>query len=113
MLDSARAACETAAEERHCGLRDAEVWRIDPIPFDPDLVAAARAACAEVTGDGAELPSGALHDAAEVARVLPAAMVFCPSKDGISHAREEDTSEADLAAGIEAFGNVVNRVLAP
>ena len=57
------------------------------------------------------LPSGALHDAAEVARVLPAAMVFCPSTGGISHAVEEDTPESDLAAGIEAFGLLANRVL--
>jgi N-carbamoyl-L-amino-acid hydrolase len=56
--------------------------------------------------------SGALHDAAEVARVLPAAMVFCPSTAGISHARQEDTPEPDLAAGIEAFGLLANRLVA-
>jgi N-carbamoyl-L-amino-acid hydrolase len=55
--------------------------------------------------------SGALHDAAEVARVLPAAMVFCPSIGGISHAVEEDTPEADLAAGIEAYGALAASVL--
>jgi hydantoinase/carbamoylase family amidase len=109
MLDYARAACETAAEERRCGLTSEEVWRIDPIPFDPALVAAARSACADVTGEENEIESGALHDAAEVARVLPAAMVFCPSKAGISHAREEDTDEADLAAGIETLGALAGR----
>jgi hydantoinase/carbamoylase family amidase len=111
MLDSARAACETAAEERHLGLSESAVWRIEPIPFDPDLVAAAREACAEVAGEPAELPSGALHDAAEVARVVPAAMMFCPSRNGISHAKEEDTDEADLAVAIEAFGALAERVL--
>ena len=80
MLDSARAACETAASERHLDLSEAPVWRIEPIPFDPGLVAAARDACADVAGEAAELESGALHDAAEVARVMPAAMMFCPSK---------------------------------
>jgi len=44
--------------------------------------------------------------------VVPAAMVFCPSTAGISHAREEDTPEADLVAAIEAFGLLANRVLA-
>ena len=39
-------------------------------------------------------------------------MVFCPSIAGISHAKEEDTAEPDLAAGIEAFGLLANRVLA-
>jgi N-carbamoyl-L-amino-acid hydrolase len=112
MLDSARSACETAAEERHLGLREEPVFRIEPIPFDRDLVAAARDACAAVAGEPAELESGALHDAAEVARVVPAAMMFCPSKGGISHAKEEDTDEADLAVAIEAFGELVERVLA-
>ncbi len=111
MLDSSRAACETAAEERHLGLREAPIWRIDPIPFDSALVDAAREACAEVAGEPAELQSGALHDAAEVARVLPAAMIFCPSKRGISHAKEEDTDEADLAVAIETFGRLAERVL--
>jgi beta-ureidopropionase / N-carbamoyl-L-amino-acid hydrolase len=67
--------------------------------------------CAEVAGEAADLVSGALHDAAEVARVLPAAMMFCPSKRGISHAKEEDTDEADLAVAIEAFGRLADRVL--
>jgi N-carbamoyl-L-amino-acid hydrolase len=112
MLDSARAACETAAEERHLGMREEPVWRIAPSGFDPDLVASARAACEAATGTPAELESGALHDAAEVARVLPAAMMFCPSKEGISHAKEEDTGEDDLRVAIEAFGELVDRVLA-
>ena len=42
----------------------------------------------------------------------PAAMIFCPSAGGISHAAEEDTAEDDLAAAIEAFGLAANRVLA-
>jgi hydantoinase/carbamoylase family amidase len=111
MLEAARAACEAAAEERHLGLEEEPVWRIEPIPFDPALVAAAREACAQVAGEAAELESGALHDAAEVARVLPAAMMFCPSKGGISHAKEEDTDEADLVVAIEAFGALAERVL--
>jgi hydantoinase/carbamoylase family amidase len=111
MLADARAAGEAVATERGCELGSEPVWRIEPIPFDPGLVAAARQACRDAAGSDRELTSGALHDAAEVARALPAAMVFCPSTGGISHAREEDTPEADLAAGIEAFGLLANRVL--
>ena len=59
----------------------------------------ARAACAAVAGEPASLASGALHDAAEVARVLPAVMVFAPSRDGISHAREEDTAAGGPRGG--------------
>jgi hydantoinase/carbamoylase family amidase len=112
MLDETRAAAEAVASERGCEPGSEPVWRIDPIPFDSRLVAAAREACREAAGSDRELTSGALHDAAEVARVLPAAMIFCPSASGISHAKQEDTPEPDLAAGIEAFGLLANRVLA-
>ena len=112
MLTDARIEAEEIAARRGCELVVEPVWRIDPIQFDSDLVAAARRACADTIGSDRVLTSGALHDAAEVSRVLPAAMVFCPSIAGISHAKEEDTTEADLAAGIEAFGLLANRVLA-
>jgi hydantoinase/carbamoylase family amidase len=112
MLADAKAAAKTVAAERGCELDSEPVWRIGPIPFDSRLVVAVREACRDAAGSDRELVSGALHDAAEVARVLPAAMIFCPSAGGISHAKEEDTAEADLTAGIEAFGLLANRVLA-
>ena len=112
MLAEALAAAHAVAAARGCEAGSEPVWRIEPIPFDPELVSAAARASAEAAGSDRVLPSGALHDAAEVARVLPAAMVFCPSTGGISHAAEEDTPESDLAAGIEAFGLLANRVLA-
>ena len=111
MLDETHAAAEAVASRRGCELESEPVWRIKPIPFNSRLVAAAREACREAAGSDRELTSGALHDAAEVARVLPAAMIFCSSAGGISHAKEEDTPEPDLAAGIEAFGLLANRVL--
>ena len=111
MLDETHAAAEAVASRRGCELESEPVWRIKPIPFNSRLVAAAREACREAAGSDRELTSGALHDAAEVARVLPAAMIFCSSAGGISHAKEEDTPETDLAAGIEAFGLLANRVL--
>ncbi len=91
MLADAQSAAESIAAERGCEFRSEPVWRIEPIAFDPKLVAAARRACSDAAGSDRVLTSGALHDAAEVARVLPAAMVFCPSAGGISHAKEEDT----------------------
>ena len=112
MLGEAEGAGAELAARRKCALEVEPVWRIDPIKFDSGLVEAARLACADATGSDRVLTSGALHDAAEVSRVLPAAMVFCPSIAGISHAKEEDTSEEDLAAGIEAFGLLANRVVA-
>jgi len=112
MLAAAKDACERAAAARGCSVEGTPLWRIEPIPFDARLVAAAREACGEVAGEPAELPSGALHDAAEVARVLPAAMMFTPSRGGVSHAPEEDTDEADLAIALEAFGFLASQIVA-
>lgn len=103
MLTAARAAAETAAADHDCTVAERPVWRIEPIAFDAELVAAARRAVAQTTGADRALASGALHDAAEVARVLPAAMIFCASIGGVSHAAEEDSAEAALTAGIQAF----------
>ena len=111
MLGDARAAAEEAASERGCEFEAEHVWSIEPIPFDAELVAMASDACREAADSDRVLASGALHDAAEVARVAPTAMVFCPSIGGISHASEEDTAEPDLIAAIEAFGLLANRVL--
>lgn len=111
MLDSAREALAASAMERDCEVSEEAVWRIEPIAFDPDLVASAREACERVTGTAYQLPSGALHDAASMSPHLPTAMVFSPSIGGVSHAPEEDTSEPDLRAAIEAFGSLVeNRI---
>jgi hydantoinase/carbamoylase family amidase len=112
MLAEATDAGTRAASGRDCELATDRVWGIEPIAFDAELVALARDACREAAGSDRVLASGALHDAAEVARVVPAAMVFCPSRAGISHAKEEDTSEHDLVAAIEAFGMLANRVAA-
>ena len=98
--------------DRACGVEETPIWRIAPTPFDPRLVESAREASVEAGGGADELTSGALHDAASVARVRPAAMLFAPSLGGISHAAEEDTSEEDLALAIEAFGALADRVVA-
>jgi N-carbamoyl-L-amino-acid hydrolase len=108
MLESTREAVAASAAERGCEASEEPVWRIEPIAFDPELVALAGRACEQVTGTAYELSSGALHDAASMAPLLPTAMVFTPSIGGISHAPEEDTSEADLVAGIEVFGALVD-----
>jgi N-carbamoyl-L-amino-acid hydrolase len=112
MLDAAMTAAREAAAARGCAVTSERIWSIEPVPFDPKLVDLAAAEVERATGTERRLTSGALHDAAEVARILPAAMMFVPSIAGISHAKEEDTSEADLARGIEAFGALANRVLA-
>jgi N-carbamoyl-L-amino-acid hydrolase len=107
MLEEARSEATRAAERRGCTLSDSEIWRIEPIAFDERLVTAAL----DAAGTGRALPSGALHDAAEMARHLPAAMMFTSSTRGISHAKEEDTPEPDLERAIDAFGRLALRVI--
>ena len=111
MLGDGLAAAEGAAAERGCDVEAEPLWRIEPVRFDERLIEVVRGACREVAGSDRVLVSGALHDAAEVARVLPAAMLFTPSTGGISHSREEDTGEGDLAVAIEAFGMAADRAL--
>ena len=111
MVAGALAAAEEAAAARGCELAVEPVWGIEPIAFDKRLVGLATEACRKAAGSDRVLTSGALHDAAEVARVIPAAMVFTPSIAGLSHTAAEDTAEGDLAAAIEAFGLLANRVL--
>jgi hydantoinase/carbamoylase family amidase len=99
MLAETRAAAREAAAVHDCSATATEVWHIEPIPFDARLVAAAL----EAAGTGRTIVSGALHDAAEMARHLPVAMMFTSSTAGLSHAKEEDTPEADLERAIGAF----------
>ncbi len=104
MLAETRAAAAEIGERRRCELAEQPIWRIEPIPFDPELVRRAEAAAAAAGGRATAIASGALHDAAEMARVVPAAMVFVASVGGVSHAKEERSREPDLKAAIAAFG---------
>lgn len=87
-------------------------WAIEPIPFDRELIELARSGCADVGVDPLVMASGALHDAAAVARRLPVVMLLTPSRGGISHSPAEDTAEEDLVAGIRALDALVTRGLA-
>lgn len=108
MHESAREAVTASAAERGCESAEEPIWKIEPIAFDPGLVALALEACERTTGTAFELPSGALHDAASMAPHVPTAMVFAPSIGGLSHAPEEDTAALDLSAAIESFGALVD-----
>ena len=100
---------ETLAEvaaEMGLGLEQGAVLGLEPVAMDPTLRARLEAA-AEVVAPGRwrRMPSGALHDATNVARLMPVAMLFVPSIGGISHAFEEDTAEADLVAGLQVLAH--------
>lgn len=95
----AEIAAQTGMEVALHGLR-----ALEPVAMDPTLRAALEAG-AEAVSPGAWrlMPSGALHDATNVARVMPVAMLFVPSIGGISHDFAEDTAEADLVAGLRVL----------
>jgi N-carbamoyl-L-amino-acid hydrolase len=116
MLAEAKASADEAAAAERCTAEWERIWQIEPIPFDPDLIAAARRACEAVSGTDHALPSGPLHDAAEMARHVPTVMLFSSSTNGISHAKEEDTPIEHLELAIRAYartvGHAVDRVAA-
>ena len=77
---------------------------LEPVAMDAHLRARLEDGAEAVSpGRWRRMPSGALHDATNVARCLPVAMVFVPSIGGISHAFDEDTDEADLVAGLRVL----------
>jgi N-carbamoyl-L-amino-acid hydrolase len=111
MLAEARTACEQAAAAHGCEVELRHLWSIEPIPFDDRLIAIARQAVADSGGRDTGIPSGPLHDAAEMARLLPTVMIFSSSSPPVSHTKEEDTPEADLRVMIEAYGRTVEATL--
>ena len=88
------------------------IWSIEPVPFDEGLVALAEDAARTVTGGSARLFSGALHDAASMARIgVPTVMLFVQSRGGISHAREEDSAAEHIEAGVRALALLADRAI--
>jgi N-carbamoyl-L-amino-acid hydrolase len=103
MFDEAHEAAAIAAEAEGCTVEWEHIFRIPPMPFHPALLDAARAAVREVEGHDVELPSGALHDASEMAREVPTVMIFSSSTNGLSHTKEEDTPVEHLHMAADAF----------
>ena len=87
------------------------IWRIEPRPFNPTLIGFAEEACRAVSGKALALPSGALHDAAEMARHLPTVMMFVSSNDGVSHSPREDTPLEHLELAVHAYAQLAQRTL--
>ncbi|HEX3831227.1 MAG TPA: hydantoinase/carbamoylase family amidase [Solirubrobacteraceae bacterium] len=105
-LEALGARARVLADASRCPATVVDLYRQDPVRFDPNLVQAA-AAAASHSGD--PLMSGPLHDSAALAQAdIPAVMLFVPSIGGISHARAEDTAEDDLAAGIDTLHKLVS-----
>jgi allantoate deiminase len=112
MLADAKTASERAARDNNVSVEWRTLWRIDPRPFDPRLIELCADAVREVTGAAPRLPSGPLHDAAEMVPHMPVVMMFAYSSNGLSHCKEEDTPEPYLQQTIEAFLRLVEKVVA-
>ena len=112
MLAEARTAADRFAGEGGVAVTWERLLSIPPQPFDPALVELADEAIVEVAGRSHRLPSGPLHDAAEMARAgIPTAMLFVQSLHGVSHNRIEDTRREHLAMAVTALDRVVAKTM--
>lgn len=112
MLQDARDAADRAARENNVTVEWRRLWRIEPRLFDRTLIELCAEAVREVTGDAPRLPSGPLHDAAEMVPHMPTVMMFAYSSNGLSHCKEEDTPEPYLEQTIEAFRRLIQKTVA-
>jgi beta-ureidopropionase / N-carbamoyl-L-amino-acid hydrolase len=112
MLQEAKEASERFAAEEKVELSWSKIWDIHPIPFHPQLIEFADEAIRETAGVVHRLPSGPLHDAAEVARAgVPTIMLFVQSLYGISHNKIEDTKEEHILMSVEALDRLATKTI--
>jgi N-carbamoyl-L-amino-acid hydrolase len=111
MLRDAHTAADRAARENNVAVEWRPLWRIEPRPFDAALVRLCEEAVREETGDAPRLPSGPLHDAAEMVPHMPVVMMFAYSSNGLSHCKEEDTPAAHLETTIRAYLRLVQKTI--
>jgi allantoate deiminase len=112
MLKEAKAAAVKAAKDNNVTFSWSKIWTIEPRLFDKKLIALGKAAAKEITGDAPILPSGPLHDAAEMVPHMPTVMMFAYSSRGLSHCKEEDTPIKYLDMTIRAFLLMADKVIA-
>jgi len=112
MHAEAREASERFAKEGGCTVVWERIWNIAPAPFHPELIQFCDDAIRETCGQSHRLPSGPLHDAAEVCMAgVPTVMMFVQSLHGISHNKIEDTREEHLAMSVRAFDRLAEKTM--
>jgi hydantoinase/carbamoylase family amidase len=113
MLSNAEAASRRFAQEEDLEVEWGRIWNIEPILFDEGLISLADEAIREVAGESHRLPSGPLHDAAEVSRAgVPTVMLFVQSLRGLSHTKLEDTKEEHLELSVQALDRLADKTIA-
>ena len=112
MYREAREKSSEFAKEEGCTVEWSRIWNITPEPFHPVLIGLCEEAIRETSGSMHRMPSGPLHDAAEVSRAgIPTVMMFVQSLKGISHNKIEDTREDHLELAISAFDLLASKVM--
>jgi N-carbamoyl-L-amino-acid hydrolase len=112
MLEEAKRSGERFAKEENVEVAWERLWNIEPILFDETLVELADEAIREVAGTSHRLPSGPLHDAAEVARAgIPTVMLFVQSLRGLSHTKVEDTKPEHIELSVQALDRLTSKAL--
>jgi hydantoinase/carbamoylase family amidase len=112
MYREAQEASRRFAAEEHCSVGWSRLWNIEPQPFHPQLLDLGDQAVSEISGTTHRLPSGPLHDAAEVSHAgIPAVMLFVQSLGGISHNKIEDTKEEHLEMSVAALDSLASKTI--
>jgi hydantoinase/carbamoylase family amidase len=112
MLSNAEALSRRFAHEENIEVEWERIWNIEPILFDAELIDLADESIREVAGTSHRLPSGPLHDAAEVSRAgIPTVMVFVQSLRGLSHTKLEDTKEEHLELAVQALDRLATKTI--
>jgi hydantoinase/carbamoylase family amidase len=113
MLEEAKEASRRFADEESIDVDWERIWQIEPILFDEELIELADEAINDVAGTSHRLPSGPLHDAAEVSRAgIPTVMLFVQSLRGLSHTKLEDTKEEHIELSVQALDGLADRAIA-
>ena len=112
MYREAQEASQRFAHEENCTVEWSRLWNIEPIPFHAALLELCDQSIREVAGTSHRLPSGPLHDAAEVARAgIPTVMMFVQSLRGISHNKIEDTKEEHIELAVRALDRLASKTV--
>jgi N-carbamoyl-L-amino-acid hydrolase len=111
MCDITRDTAQEIAEARNLKISSIQNKSVEPVDMDERVISAfCEAADLNTPGKWRRMPSGALHDAMNLAPHMPTGMLFVPSIGGVSHAFEEDTRRDDLVAGVQVMADTVAKL---
>ena len=111
MHEEAQKIIDKVAAEHSVTARWEKIWSMAPTFFDERLTALCKQAVQEETGEPTQIYSGPLHDATEMAKIVPTVMLFAMSENGLSHCAQENTPDEALETSIRAFLRLVDKVI--